>query len=108
MANDRLAAWLASRRRERERLSKTLHDDVSGGLTAVGLSLDLLAMDAPPELVQRIADIQTLLETSFASVRNLSREFHPDPAIRFQLTPALQSLADGFAARFGGKIECSI
>ena len=103
-----LAAWLESRRRDRERLSQTLHDDVSGGLTAVGLSLDLLAMDAPPELVPRIADIQTLLETGFASVRNLSREFHPDPAIRFRLAPALHSLAARFEAKFGGQIECSI
>ena len=103
-----MAAWLESRRRERERLSKILLDDVSGGLTAVGLSLDLLAMDAPPDLAPKIADIQTLLESSFASVRNLSREFHPDPATRFRLAPALQSLSSRFEAKFEGTIECSI
>lgn len=95
-------ALMNARCRERERLSKILHDEVIGGLTAAGLSLDLLAMDAPPELAARIRDIQGLLEQSFESVRELSHEFHPDPATRFQLIPALEVLALRFKKRFQG------
>ena len=108
MADVPVAAWLESRRRERERLSKILHDDVAGGLTAVGLTLDLFAMDVPPELAHRIAGIQEVLEGSFASVRNLSREFHPDPAVRFRLAPALEALASRFEKQFKGTLEHSV
>ena len=108
VANVPVEAWLESRRRERERLSRILHDDVAGGLTAVGLTLDLLAMDLPPELAHRIAEIQGVLEGSFASVRSLSREFHPDPAIRFRLAPALEALAFRFDKQFEGTLEYSI
>jgi two-component system sensor histidine kinase UhpB len=98
-------ALVNARCRERERLSKILHDDITGGLTAAGLSLDLLAMDVPPELAACIRDIQGLLERSFESVRELSHEFHPDPAIRFQLVPALQALALRFRKRFQGTLK---
>ncbi len=108
MANVPVEAWLESRRRERERLSKILHDDVAGGLTAVGLTLDLLAMDLPPELAQRIVEIQGVLDGSFASVRNLTREFHPDPAVRFRLAPALEALAFRFETQFEGTLEYSV
>jgi two-component system sensor histidine kinase UhpB len=98
-------ALVNARCRERERLSRILHDDITGGLTAAGLSLDLLAMDAPPDLAARIRDIQGMLEQSFESVRELSQEFHPDPAIRFQLVPALAALALRFKKRFRGTLE---
>ena len=35
---------------------------IRGGLTATGLSLDLLVMDVPPELAARVRDIQEMLE----------------------------------------------
>ena len=97
-----VAALLASRRRERERLSRILHDDVAGGLTAAGLSLDLLALDAPRELTARIAEIQDVLERSFEAVRELSRELHPDPAVRFHFLPAMEMLTRRFAEQFAG------
>lgn len=106
MADLAVQALVNARRRERERLSKILHDDITGGLTAAGLSLDLLAMDAPAEIVGRIREIQDLLEHSFESVRELSQEFHPDPAIRFQLLPALEALALRFRKRFRGTLDC--
>ena len=96
---------MEARYRERERLSRILHDDVAGGLTAAGLSLDLLAMDVPAELVSRVREIQAMLEQGFESVRDLSFEFHPDPATRFRLIPALEGLARRFQKRFRGKLE---
>lgn len=100
-----LVAILEARRRERERLSGILHDDVAGGLTAAGLSLDLLGLDVPPEFQPRIAEIQQIIERSFDSVRDLSREFHPDPAVRFRLAPALEMLGRRFQRRFSGHFE---
>jgi signal transduction histidine kinase len=102
-----VAALVAARRRECERLSAILHDEITGGLTATGLELDLLAMDAPPEISTRIAGIQQRLEQSFDLVRELSREFHPDPAVRFHFLPALESLAARFERRFAGKLTVS-
>ena len=105
MADDAGKALAEARCRERERLSKILHDDIAGGLTAAGLSLDLLAMDVPAELAPRVREIQAILERSFDSVRELGVEFHPDPAIRFRLIPALERLARRFENRFRGKLE---
>lgn len=103
-----VAAYLEARQRERERLSQILHDNVAGGLTAAGLTLDLLSLDVPPEFQPRIAEIQQIIERSFDSVRELSREFHPDPAVRFRLAPALTMAGRRFADRFTGRFELLI
>lgn len=107
VADQRLpvSVYLEARRRERERLSRTLHDDVAGGLTAAGLTLDLLSLDAPPEFQPRIVEIQQTIERSFDSVRQLSREFHPDPGVRFRVAPALQTLGCSFERRFSGRFD---
>ena len=49
-------ALVAARRRDRERMAAVLHDEIAGGLTAAGLTLDLLAMDVPEPLVERIRE----------------------------------------------------
>lgn len=103
-----VSALLASRRRERERLSKILHDDIAGGLTAAGLSLDLLAMDAPGDLAARVVEIQDVLERSFEAVRELSRELHPDPAVRFHFLPAMEMLTRRFSSQFTGELVVSV
>ena len=101
-------ALLDARGVERERLAKILHDDIAGGLTAAGLSLELLAMDLPPELADRIREIQDVLECGFSSLRELSMEFHPDPAIRFQLIPALEGLVRRIEKRFTGNLAATL
>lgn len=103
-----LGLFLEARRVERERLSTILHDDVAGGLTAAGLALDLLAMDVPPDLQERVAEIQRSIERSFDAVRDLSREFHPDPAVRFRLAPALEMTANRFERRFRGRFRANL
>jgi signal transduction histidine kinase len=100
-----LRAFVEARSRERERLSRILHDGVAGGLTAAGLSLDLLALDISPELTARVREIQATLEETFEAVRELSIEFHPDPATRFHLIPALEALAARFRSRFHGILD---
>jgi signal transduction histidine kinase len=100
-----IKAYADARGRERERLSRILHDEITGGLTAAGLTLDLLALDVPPELTQRVREIQAMLEHSFDSVRDLSAEFHPDPAERFRLVPALEALARRFRKRWHGTLS---
>ena len=101
-------ALLDARCVERERLAKILHDDIAGGLTAAGLSLELLAMDLPPELADRIREIQDVLECGFSSLRELSMEFHPDPATRFQLVPALEGLVRRIEKRFTGNLAATL
>lgn len=89
-------------------MSRILHDDVAGGLTAAGLGLDLLALELPPELAGRVSEIQNRLETSFQSVRELSHEFHPDPGVRFGLAQALSLLVRRFERRFAGSMMLRI
>lgn len=103
-----VAVVLEARRRERQRLSSVLHDEVAGGLTAAGLALDLLKFDLPTELQPRVAEIQRTIEESFDAVRSLSRAFHPDPAVRFRLVPALEALGRQFSNNFHGRFELII
>ncbi len=103
-----IQALIDARRGERERLAKILHDDIAGGLTAAGLSLDLLAMDLSPEMAKRVREIQDVLEHGFDRVRELSMEFHPDPATRFRVIPALEALVRRCQSRFPGKLEASL
>ena len=110
MSEDLVIAVLEARRRERERLAKALHDGAGQFLTAAGLELDLVRMDAGGELASRIGAAQHTLEKAFDSVRRLSHEVHPDPVQKFGLAPAFGRLGDYFKRRWKGewKIDAGI
>ncbi|MCE5309909.1 MAG: histidine kinase [Acidobacteriales bacterium] len=79
----------------RNRTSHVLHDEVSQVLSAVGLQLDVLRMDfaeSHPEVAERTAEIQQLLEKAIDEVRNLSRNLDPSMVERAGLHSALNRL----------------
>jgi len=101
------ASLRASQRRERERISHVLHDEIGQILTAAGLELDLLQLDyaaAHPELAAGITAVQKTLEGAFARVRCLSHEVHPEPVGRFGFLPVVERLVEVARRRFGGEI----
>jgi len=66
--------------KELARVSSLLHDEVSQVLSAIGLQLDVLRMDfqdRAPEIADRTAEIQNMLEQVINQLRELSYELNP-------------------------------
>jgi signal transduction histidine kinase len=90
------------------RVSRLLHDDVSQVLSAVGLQLDAMRMDfraAAPEIEERAAEIQNMLEQAIEQLRDISNELNPSVVERAGLQFALDSLAGKVRANFSGTLR---
>lgn len=90
------------------RVSKLLHDDVSQVLSAVGLQLDAMRMDfstQAPEIDERTAEIQTLLEQAIEQLREISNELNPSIVERAGLQFALERLAGRVQKNFSGTLR---
>lgn len=93
---------------ERSRLARLLHDEVGQVLSAVGLHLDVLRLDIQdraPEIVDRTAEIQRILEGAMRQVRRLSYELCPEPVERAGLSVALRHLAGRARLSFFGALD---
>jgi signal transduction histidine kinase len=102
---------LKSQEFERKMASKFLHDTVGQNLTALGMQLDLVRMDveqAAPEVCERIAEIQKVLETIMEDVRDYSYELHPSTVERAGLRPALDRLLTRMRERYTGSIRLNV
>lgn len=99
-----LLEFVADRESEYSRISRFLHDDVGQVLSAVGLQLDALRREFSdaPQLGERAAEIQELLEGVIGRIRDLSYELNPSVVQRTGLQFAVNRLADRFRARFSG------
>lgn len=107
-AAETLAATLAARDIEHSRFGRLLHDEVGPLLSAAGLQLDLLRMDAEPQspdLAGRALMIQQLLEQAMTHVRDLSRELNAGLVERTGFRFALEELVEKTRASFGGKVR---
>ena len=66
---------------ERRKLARELHDRVASSLMAIGLNLELIAKQLPPEttfLVSgRIADSAELVKDTMLNAREISHDLHP-------------------------------
>ena len=93
-----LKAVERKRLQELERISNVLHDETGALLTGVGLKLELLRMDG----VEGLDDAIGTLEKAFDSVRQLSRDVHPELVTRVGLGKALKGLADKHRIRWNG------
>jgi signal transduction histidine kinase len=97
-----------AREEEGARVSRILHDEVGQVLSAIGLQLDLLRMDLNENVAgssRRIVDIQKVLETAVAQVRDLSYELNPSVVERTGLQFALDRLAGRYRKDFEGSIR---
>jgi signal transduction histidine kinase len=112
MAADRLSHWLdafeQNRDRERGEVARLLHDEAGGRLTAVGIELTLLRMDAPPEWAARLDSLERALEAAFTSVRSASLNVAPDLAERVSLAEAMARAAEAAGRRYNGTLALSV
>jgi len=101
----------AVQRREREWLSGILHDHISQTLSAVGIELDLLAMDFAgkvPEVAARTAAIQKSLDKAFEQLRSLTYDVFPDIVERVGLDASLQRLTARIGTRTPSRVELTL
>ena len=104
-------SFVAERESDYARLARFLHDHIGQVLSAVGLQLDALRHDFGehvPELDQRAAGIQQMLETIIGHIRDLSYELNPSVVQRTGLQYALERLATRFATSFSGAIRIQL
>jgi len=100
-----LVAAVNQREMEFARVSGVLHDQVSQVLSAIGLQLDVMRLDfqqQAPEIEQRTAEIQSMLERVINQLRDLSFELNPSVVERAGLQAALDRLAGRIRAGFSG------
>src|SRR5205823_13592787 len=106
--NETLLGFVTQRESDYARLAHFLHDEVGQVLSAVGLQLDALRHEfgpQMPQLEQRTADIQQMLETIIGRIRDLSYELNPSVVQRIGLQFALDRLAPRFRTEFSGAIR---
>ena len=112
MEGSRLSHWLEAFERDRERergeLARLLHDETGGKLTAAGIELTLLRMDAPPELAARLDSLERALDAAFTAVRGASLCVAPDLAERISLAEALARMAEAMGRRYNGTLALSV
>jgi signal transduction histidine kinase len=105
---EKLVALINEREREQARVARILHDRASQVLSAVGLQLDVLKLDfreQAPGIVQRAAEIQTMLEGVIEELRGLSYELNPSIVERAGLAFALERLVGRFRDSAPGPIR---
>lgn len=99
-----LAGFDTSTDRDRERISKVLHDETGSLMTAVALQLELLRMDG----VEGLQPALDALEQAFDSIRNLSRNVHPKIVERIGLPAALTTLVNSRESHFAETFQTNI
>jgi two-component system sensor histidine kinase UhpB len=87
------ARALAAQEGERQRIAQELHDEIGQTLTVVLLALKRVVDNAPPELVDELASIQTAVRNSMVEVRRVARRLRPGVLNDLGLFSALSALA---------------
>ncbi len=94
--------------RERMELSREIHDDLGGTLTAIKIDLLWLIDRLPPEkalLLEKVQFIDTLADRMIDSTRRIARDLRPG-VLDYGIVPAIQWQAKEFHKRL--KIPCEI
>lgn len=90
-----LSASIAGQEKERNRLSKDLHDDIGGLLTTIRLYADQIdVMDSESELKALKEKTTTLVDTTIQSVRQIAYDLHPVILENLGLMEGLQNMVD--------------
>ncbi|MGA2274200.1 MAG: ATP-binding protein [Bryobacteraceae bacterium] len=99
---------LKAQETQRTRTAQFLHNVVGQNLAALGLRLDLVRMDlngASNAARERLAEIQTVLESVMEQVRNFSYELNPSAVERVGLRSALDRLGTRVREHFHGSVR---
>jgi PAS domain S-box-containing protein len=96
---------------ERRAISRELHDRIGQDLTTLGLILGSLGaklpQDSPPAVHTQLQEMQGLLKSMVANVRDVMAELRPPVLDDYGLLAALRQLATDFAQRSGIAAELS-
>jgi signal transduction histidine kinase len=90
-----IVSTINAREVESNRVSRLLHDEVGQVLSAVGLQMHVLTLDFKdrlPEMVERVNEIQKMLDKAVEQVRSLSYDLNPAVVERAGLQFALDRL----------------
>ncbi len=95
---------------ERRRISRELHDDTGQALTALRISLGLLA-DEPPsdvEALRRELDgIREIVDDTRDRIRRLALGLRPSLLDVMEITEAIRAECDSFGRRAGLRVACT-
>lgn len=92
---------LSEREGERRRVAGELHDQLGQTLTALGLQVDRLLMQAPAELAPEIRDVRDGVLASVEEVRRIARDLRPEALDTLGLVAALTNLSERLTQRTG-------
>jgi len=94
---------------ERRRLARELHDRVSSGLTAIGLSLGLIKGQLPREAAasvrERLSDTETLVREAIMTAREISHDLHPSVLDYGGVLPAMEDYGRKFSGHTGIPVD---
>ena len=92
---------------ERTRIAREIHDDLGGNLTAIKMSLALLARRLPPDpqLHDKTAYLDSLVDRTIESVHRISGDLRPS-ILDFGLVAAIEWQAKEFERQTG--LPCSV
>jgi two-component system sensor histidine kinase UhpB len=94
---------------ERTRISREIHDDIGGTLTAVKIDLSWLAHRLPrqePRLMSKAAAIEQLIDHVMETTRRIARDLRPG-ILDLGLVPAIEWQTQEFQKRTGIACELS-
>src|SRR5215217_2060115 len=94
-------AVLRAQEQERSRIAQDLHDEVNQALTGILLRLQATMADAPPHLINELADTKALATQAMEELLHLARELRPTALDDHGLVPALASQIAAFGERTG-------
>jgi two-component system NarL family sensor kinase len=103
-----IVSTINAREVELNRVSRLLHDEVGQVLSAVGLQMGVLKLDFKdrlPEIIERIHEIQHMLDHAVQQVRALSYDLNPAVVERVGLQFALDRLVGRFRTEFPGAVR---
>ena len=83
---------LNAQERERARIARELHDDVSQQLALLSIDLELLAQDSAPGTHQLADDALRTTQVIARSIHELSHRLHPAKLLLIGLVPAIRGL----------------
>jgi signal transduction histidine kinase len=94
---------------ERRQLSRELHDQVGQNLTALGINLNILRSQLPPQEAKRMSttldESMALVEQTAERIRDVMANLRPPMLDDYGLVPTLRWFGEQFASRTGLSVE---
>jgi len=101
----------AVREEEKTRIARELHDELGQSLTGLKMDLAQLGSQLRPEqsdALNRAKSMQSLLDTTVASVRRIATELRPLMLDDLGLVPTIEWLVHDFSQRSGIAVELTL